>query len=132
MSSPPTVRDSRDPTRVDTRYYRDGRVRLRFRLSPDQAEIVEKALRLTFDLTGYASEAAALEIIFLSYLSGSTGPVELAMPVGEGTRRRLFKLYADQYELVRTGLDMARHAGCENDHVGLTLACLMFLISESE
>jgi len=94
--------------------------------------MVNKAIELALILTGSLSEAVALDAIFMAYQPGVPGSVDLATPVREGVERRLFKLYKDQYELVRSGLDLARHVGCPNDQVALTHICLMFLLHHSE
>lgn len=128
---PVKVLVTNDSTRVDTRFLKNGMVRLRFRLSPDQLEIVDFAISKALDITGYRSEAAALDIIFLDYLSGHPGSEALASPAKAGIGRRLFKLFPDQYQLIRAGLDIARNVGCANDAEALTHVCVLFLLNNS-
>lgn len=113
---------------VDTRQYADGRVRLRFRLTASQTLVVDEALSKSYSITHTLAEAKALSDICLAFI---TDPPELGHPLASSPPdakkvRRLFKLYEDQYELVRYALDIAReHTG--DDAGALTMICMNFI-----
>lgn len=112
---------------VDTRVLKNGMTRLRFRFIPKQLEIVESAVTSALAITGFKSEAAALDIVCLDYLSGSPGVPSLSGLVKGTTVRRLFRLFPDQYEVVRAALDLGHHVGCVSDTQALTEICRSFL-----
>ena len=113
--------------RVDTRYLKNGMMRLRFKLTSAQEEIVDAAGGSVLIQTGYESQSAALDLIFMGYQAGYLGKY-LASPE-EGTMvRRLFRLYPDQYESVRAGLDLACDvADCPTDAHALIHVCQLCL-----
>ncbi len=124
---PPAGIASQDNGRVDTRVLKNGMIRLRFRFIPAQLEIVESAVTSALAITGYKSEAAALDILCLDYLSGSPTSECPTCPPQGNTVRRLFKLFPDQYEVVRAALDLGHHVVWVTDAQAMTEICRSFL-----
>lgn len=113
---------------VDTRILKNGMIRLRFRLTEAQAELVDRCVSLVIQKTGYKSRAAALDAVFLDHCSSSP-PAEFSIdPEPSGNHRRIFRLYPDQYELIRTGLDNACTRDCPTDADALVFVCGLFLL----
>jgi hypothetical protein len=109
---------------VDTRQLKSGQYRLRFRLREEAYELVNTALSLTC----YQHSGAALDAISLSFLAGHPTLPALGSPAS-GSKRLLVRLWPDQFECVRSALDIARlSAACDAD--ALNLICAAFLKTE--
>ena len=112
--------------RVDTKQLESGQYRLRFRLSDEAHKIVCLALAMT----PYTYPGSALDGIATNYLSGNPAVAPLGIPA-TGSKRLLVRLWPDQYECVRTALDVAReHASTDAD--ALYFICASFLTIETK
>lgn len=134
FGSSATVSIARGPGYVDTRLLRTGLVRLRFHLTAEQYETLDAALARAYKLSHTLAEHKALSDICLSYVSEQpTAPagslaVSLFPGPGQSKRRRLFKLFPDEYELIRFALDEARkHFSEPDDTRALALVCSSFI-----
>ena len=106
---------------VDTRYLKSGKVRLRFKVSGTAIPLIAKALKLA----GYQYNHCALDAICQDYISRD----ELKFTANksfQGAERFLINLYPDQYESVRTALDLARD-DTKSDADALVFICCTFL-----
>jgi len=112
--------------RVDERHLESGMVRLRFRLSHQAHKIVTLAL----SLTPYSHSGAALDAIALNSLSGSPASQGLGIPAA-GSKRLLVRLFADQYQCVRSALDVARDTAATDADALLTI-CARFIVEHNE
>lgn len=112
-------------TEVDDRQLKSGQKRLRFRLSGEAYALVAMAL----SLTGYDHIGVALDAVCISYLAGHPAVATLGSPA-DGRKRLLVRLWPDQYECVRTALDVAR-AYTITDADALLAICAGFLAIES-
>lgn len=109
---------------VDTRRYKSGQVRLRFRLSSEAYTIVTSAL----PVTGYTYPGCALDAIAMSYLAGTPAVAALGIPA-QGRQRLLISLWPDQFETVRLALDVIRQF-VQDDHTALVAMCAAFVETE--
>lgn len=110
---------------VDTRHYSDGRTRLRFRLTAEQSAVVDQALISAYSISSTLSEGKALCDICLDFISSESGSHSLRSSPGKQTRR-LFRLYQDQYEVVRAALNRAREF-TRDDAAALAAICQRFV-----
>lgn len=109
--------------RVDTRVLESGQIRLRFRLTEEAHELVTLALCAT----PYGHTGAALDAIATSYHAGHPTSLTLGSPA-VGGRRFLVRLFPDQYENVRSALDLARDTTA-TDANALVLMCAAFVVT---
>jgi hypothetical protein len=110
---------------VDIRIVRGGLYRYRFRLTASQLEIVNAAVKEVLKDTGYLSEAAALDLLGMSYNAGGGAPKNcswLAAINSGPTERKIFKLYPDQHESLQVSLKDAR-TKVKTDAEALVLIC---------
>jgi len=114
---------------VDARVLKNGKTRLRFRLSPEGLAELDQALTLAKLITGYETKGALLEVVAMSYLSGNSKCSELDYP-HKGRERVLIRLFPDQYSMVRLALNQAR-IGSNSDAEALLKICREFVTSET-
>ena len=113
-----------DKGKVDARRLKNGQVRLRFRLSRSALHTVNEAIHLAYIEVGYCSWGALLDLIATSFQAGP--PPRERWPHAAGRERFRVKLYDDQYENVRCGLDYAR-SSAGSDTEALVLMAEQFL-----
>ena len=107
--------------RVDTRVLKTGQLRLRFRLTKDAYDLITMAL----SKTPYSHSGAALDAIAMSYHAGTQAVAPHGIPAAGG-KRLLVRLFPDQFENVRSALDIARES-VDSDADALLQLCIAFL-----
>lgn len=115
--------------RVDTRRLKNGRMRLRFKLSREAIETVNTALNIATKMAGYKYSHSALEAMAMSFMSFEKFEIG-SMVSSQGSNRFLVKFYPDQYELFTLALNDAREY-VETDADALVMMCLNFIRNES-
>lgn len=106
-----------DKTYVDKRILGSGKTRLRFKLDEISHRIVIEALKHTAE----RYQHVALDYLCIEFQA----TYELKFTLNgssKGNQRFLVRLYPDQYECVRSALNLARHHA-ESDEDALTLIC---------
>jgi hypothetical protein len=110
-----------DSNKVDTRFLKSGRIRMRFKLSELGYETVANAI----SMTGYRYDHTSLDAICMNYLSAKPTKLALDNPA-EGTLRFLVKLFPEEYEMVRCALDEASDFA-KSDAESLVMICNLFI-----
>ena len=109
---------------VDTRFLKSGKIRLRFKLSEEAFNIVDKAM----GMTGFKYPSSSIDAICINFLAEFPSSLTLDFPA-HGRKRFLVRLHADEYETVRRALKAARqYVG--SDEEALVLICESFLAVE--
>ena len=120
------MKDKETLGKVDTRILSSGQIRLRFKLSESAYNLVRQAT----NLTKYKHVNAAIDAISMNYISCDPFTTTELECSANGSKRFIVRLYADQYELVRVALDIARQ-NVDTDADALVLMCIWFMETES-
>lgn len=108
---------------VDCRQLKSGQYRLRFRLARPAYDLITLAL----SMTGYRHTGAALDAVAMSFHAGHPTSLMLGSPAA-GSKRLLARLFPDQFENVRSALDIARDTTA-TDADALVLMCAAFVVT---
>lgn len=111
---------------MDKRILKSGYIRLRFKLSDEYHQIVQKAIKLSKAKFNHV----ALDLISLDFISGNSLS-SISKGKAIGNTRFLVKLYPDQYETLMIAFEMAKEC-VDTDEEALVAICGSFINADKQ